>query len=67
MYYNHVSLLCTRDLEDVRQAMTALADIREHQIHLDMSLGPIEVRMHNVLHFNIVLYSSQSLNLHVID
>ncbi|WAQ93678.1 DYH8-like protein [Mya arenaria] len=31
-----------RDLEDVRQAMTALADIRENQIHMDMSLGPIE-------------------------
>lgn len=32
-----------RDLEDVRQAMSALADVREHQIHMDMSLGPIEV------------------------
>ncbi|KAL4222174.1 Dynein heavy chain 8 [Mactra antiquata] len=31
-----------RDLEDVRQAMSALADVREHQIHMDMSLGPIE-------------------------
>lgn len=33
-----------RDLEDVRQAMSALADIRENQIHMDMSLAPIEVR-----------------------
>ena len=32
-----------RDLEDVRQAMSALADIRENQIHMDMSLAPIEV------------------------
>ncbi|XP_052240013.1 dynein axonemal heavy chain 8-like isoform X2 [Dreissena polymorpha] len=31
-----------RDLDDVRQAMTAMANIREHQIHMDMSLGPIE-------------------------
>ena len=32
-----------RDLEDVRQAMSALAIIREKQIHMDMSLAPIEV------------------------
>ena len=32
-----------RDLEDVRQAMSALEVIREHQIHIDMSLAPIEV------------------------
>lgn len=32
-----------RDLEDVREAMSALNDIRENQIALDMQLGPIEV------------------------
>lgn len=32
-----------RDLEDVRQAMGALSDIRENQIYMDMMLGPIEV------------------------
>lgn len=32
-----------RDLQDVRESMGALADIRNNQIHLDMSLGPIEV------------------------
>ncbi|XP_052061669.1 dynein axonemal heavy chain 8-like [Mytilus californianus] len=31
-----------RDLQDVRESMGALADIRNNQIHLDMSLGPIE-------------------------
>ena len=38
-----------RDLQDVREAMTALADIRNNQIHLDMSLGPIEVREENMV------------------
>lgn len=33
-----------KDLQDVRESMSALADIRNNQIHLDMSLGPIEVR-----------------------
>lgn len=32
-----------RDLEDVREAMGALTDIREKQIELDMTLGPVEV------------------------
>jgi len=45
-----------RDLEDVRQAMNALAVIRENQIHIDMSLGPIEVR-----HIDIVLASTGNL------
>ncbi|XP_053374157.1 dynein axonemal heavy chain 8-like [Mercenaria mercenaria] len=31
-----------RDLDDVRQAMYALSDIREHHISIDMGLGPIE-------------------------
>ena len=33
-----------KDLQDVKESMSALADIRNNQIHLDMSLGPIEVR-----------------------
>ena len=32
------------DLEDVRNAMAALEDIRQNQIRIDMTLGPIEVR-----------------------
>lgn len=32
-----------RDLQDVREAMAALSDTRMNQIHIDMSLGPIEV------------------------
>ncbi len=32
-----------KDLEDVRQAMAALEAIRQKQIEIDMSLGPIEV------------------------
>ena len=33
-----------KDLQDVKESMSALADIRNNQIHLDMSLCPIEVR-----------------------
>lgn len=32
-----------KDLEDVREAMGALARIREDHIKIDMTLGPIEV------------------------
>ena len=32
-----------KDLDDVRVAMAALKEIREHEIHMDMSIGPIEV------------------------
>jgi len=32
-----------KDLDDVRQAMAALKDLRENEIHIDSSLGPIEV------------------------
>ena len=32
------------DLEDVRNAMAALEDIRQNEIRIDMILGPIEVR-----------------------
>lgn len=33
-----------RDLDDVRFAMEALACIRDNEIQMDMTLGPIEVR-----------------------
>lgn len=32
------------DLEDVRNAMASLEDIRQNEIRIDMILGPIEVR-----------------------
>jgi len=32
-----------KDLDDVRIAMAALKEIREHEIYMDMSIGPIEV------------------------
>lgn len=41
-----------RDLEDVREAMSALNDIRENQIALDMQLGPIEVILIPCMHVN---------------
>ena len=31
------------DLEDVRNAMAALEEIRQNEIRIDMILGPIEV------------------------
>ena len=33
-----------KDLDDVRQAMAALKEIRESEIFIDHSLGPVEVR-----------------------
>ena len=33
-----------KDLDDVRQAMAALKELRENEIFIDFSLGPIEVR-----------------------
>ena len=32
-----------KDLDDVRVAMAALKEIREQEIQMDMSIGPIEV------------------------
>lgn len=32
-----------KDLDDIRFAMAALKDIRENEIRIDMSIGPIEV------------------------
>lgn len=34
-----------KDLDDVRQAMAALKELRENEISIDTLLGPIEVRM----------------------
>ena len=34
-----------KDLEDVRQAMIALESVRQRQIDIDASLGPIEVHV----------------------
>ena len=44
------------DLEDVRNAMAALEDIRQNEIRIDMILGPIEVLLQICcdLHVNIV-------------
>ena len=41
-----------KDLDDVRQAMAALKEVRENEIFIDSSLDPIEVRkksLHAVL------------------
>jgi len=43
-----------RDLDDVRFTMKALKELREEEIRIDMSLGPIEVRfdlVYNVFEF----------------
>lgn len=43
-----------KDLDDVRIAMSTLVEIREKEIMIDMSLGPIEVRclyLYNPLYF----------------
>ena len=34
-----------KDLDDVRQAMAALKEVRENEIMIDTSLDPIEVRL----------------------
>ena len=36
-----------KDLDDVRNAMGALEDLRQNEIRIDMILGPIEVRLFN--------------------
>ena len=35
-----------KDLDDIRMAMAALKEIRENEIRIDMTIGPIEVRPH---------------------
>lgn len=37
-----------KDLDDIRIAMEALKEIREHQISIDFQVGPIEVK-HSVM------------------
>ena len=32
-----------KDLDDVRQAMASLKELRENEIEIDSSLGPVEV------------------------
>lgn len=32
-----------KDLDDVRQAMASLREIRDNEIYIDSSLGPVEV------------------------
>lgn len=39
-----------RDLDDVRFAMEALSCIRDNEIQMDMTLGPIEVRNDCIFH-----------------
>lgn len=41
------------DLEDVRNAMSALEDIRQNEIRIDMILGPIEVLLQDN---NVVIF-----------
>lgn len=52
------------DLDDVRLAMEALSVIRDNKIEMDMTVGPIEVRLLLIFCFiNTVLYSrSQKIN-----
>jgi len=42
-----IAKLCRpiKDLDDVRVAMAALKEIREHEIYMDMSIGPVEVKL----------------------
>ena len=37
-----------KDLDDIRHAMAALKEIRDREIMIDMSIGPIEVRVLDV-------------------
>lgn len=37
-----------KDLDDIRIAMAALKEIREHQITIDFQVGPIEVKHRNM-------------------
>ncbi|XP_056012226.1 dynein axonemal heavy chain 8-like [Ostrea edulis] len=49
-----------RDLEDVREAMSALSDIRENQIAFDMQLGPIEESYAMLNEFEVVVKKEET-------
>ncbi len=40
-----------KDLDDIRFAMAALKEIRENEIRIDMTIGPVEVWKENVGHY----------------
>lgn len=46
-----------KDLDDIRIAMAALKEIRDHQISIDFQIGPIEVNK------NIIMRTTQVSNL----
>lgn len=46
-----------KDLDDIRIAMAALKEIREHQISIDFQVGPIEVN-HSITYLSkLFLYT----------
>lgn len=48
------------DLDDVRRAMEALKEIRENEIKIDMTVGPIE-ESYSVLHkYNLLFQDGNS-------
>ena len=47
-----------KDLDDVRVAMAALKEIREHEIQMDMSIGPIEVTLISISCTIVMVYIS---------
>lgn len=52
-----------RDLDDVRFAMEALSCIRDNEIQMDMTLGPIEVRNDCIFHFKVLLKNRETLKM----
>ena len=53
-----------KDLDDVRQAMATLKEIREKEIYIDSCLGPVEVSMKPLVAYKLIslinLYVSHS-------
>lgn len=43
-----------KDLDDIRIAMAALKEIREHQISIDFQVGPIEVKHRLITNYTYV-------------